>query len=210
MDIKQIIINNLIYLRKKNGLTQQEVADELNYSDKTVSKWERGESLPDAETLFKLANFFAVDVNYLYEVHEVEKISLLEEQKIISKDKRIKMIFALMLMGIIFVLIGILVASLSEVIPHLNQFRLYFFIVPAISLILWVINLILGRKKLNRILLSLFVWSFSIALYLSLYDYKLVIIFSIAVVVQVGISFFPQIDKVLEVIEKKRKNNSKK
>jgi transcriptional regulator with XRE-family HTH domain len=50
-DVRQIIADNLIELRKVNKLTQLELAEKLNYSDKAISKWERGESLPDVEIL---------------------------------------------------------------------------------------------------------------------------------------------------------------
>ena len=49
-----IIAKNLSELRRKNKLTQLEVAEKLNYSDKAVSKWEQGESLPGIEVLYKI------------------------------------------------------------------------------------------------------------------------------------------------------------
>ena len=51
IDVKLIISKNIIKYRKKMGLTQLELAEKLNYSDKTLSKWERGESMPDIVTL---------------------------------------------------------------------------------------------------------------------------------------------------------------
>ena len=50
-DLKQIFAENLSALRKKKGWTQMELAERLHYSDKAVSKWERGESLPDVVIL---------------------------------------------------------------------------------------------------------------------------------------------------------------
>ena len=55
-DVRQIIAENLIELRKVNKLTQLELAEKLNYSDKAISKWERGESLPDVEILCQIAD----------------------------------------------------------------------------------------------------------------------------------------------------------
>ena len=46
-ELKKIVTENLIYYRKINKLTQLQLAEKLNYSDKAISKWERGESLPD-------------------------------------------------------------------------------------------------------------------------------------------------------------------
>ena len=59
-----IIAKNLSELRRKNKLTQLEVAEKLNYSDKAVSKWEQGESLPGIEVLYKLAKLYGVSMDY--------------------------------------------------------------------------------------------------------------------------------------------------
>ena len=60
MEVNEIIARNIAGLRKKKNWTQQDLADRLNYSDKAVSKWERGLSLPDAVTLYEIANLFGV------------------------------------------------------------------------------------------------------------------------------------------------------
>ena len=56
---------NIVMYRKRNGLTQAGLAEKLNYSDKAVSKWERGESMPDVLTLVQLAELFDITVNDL-------------------------------------------------------------------------------------------------------------------------------------------------
>ena len=60
-----IIAKNLSELRKKNRLTQLELAEKLNYSDKAVSKWEQGESLPGIEVLCKLSKLYGVSLDYI-------------------------------------------------------------------------------------------------------------------------------------------------
>lgn len=69
-DVKQIITDNLIALRKSRNLTQQDVASYLNYTDKAVSRWETGESLPDISVLEKLADYYGVDFEYLIKTHD--------------------------------------------------------------------------------------------------------------------------------------------
>ena len=56
---------NIVSYRKRNGMTQARLAERLNYSDKAVSKWERGESVPDVLTLVQLAELFDISVNDL-------------------------------------------------------------------------------------------------------------------------------------------------
>ena len=56
-DIKQNIANNITELRKSRKWTQLDLANKLNYTDKAISKWERGESTPDVETLYKMGKY---------------------------------------------------------------------------------------------------------------------------------------------------------
>ena len=65
MDIKQNFSKNLSALRKSRNLTQAELAEKINYSDKSVSKWERGDVLPDITTFKMIADFFGVKVDEL-------------------------------------------------------------------------------------------------------------------------------------------------
>ena len=64
-DLKIIIGKNLSSLRKARKLTQLELAEKLNYSDKAVSKWEKGATTPDIETLKQLCDFYGVTLDYL-------------------------------------------------------------------------------------------------------------------------------------------------
>ena len=73
MELKKIIGKNITNLRKSRRLTQLELANELNYSDKAISKWENGDSLPDIETLQNVAKYFDVTLDFLVsEDHEDE------------------------------------------------------------------------------------------------------------------------------------------
>lgn len=62
-ELKLVVASNLIMLRQKAGLTQAELGEKLNYSDKTVSKWERAESIPDAYVLSQLAAIYGITVD---------------------------------------------------------------------------------------------------------------------------------------------------
>ncbi len=72
MELEQIVSTNLTALRKKREWTQAELAEKINYSDKSVSKWERGEALPDLKVLTKLAELFGVTVDYFLTENAVE------------------------------------------------------------------------------------------------------------------------------------------
>ena len=64
-DVKAIVAKNLTSLRKINGLTQAELAEKLNYSDKAVSRWEHGETMPDINVLYELCEFYGITMNDL-------------------------------------------------------------------------------------------------------------------------------------------------
>jgi len=64
-EFRQLVAARIAYYRKKEGLTQGQLADIINYSDKSVSKWERGDGLPDAYVLYRLAEHFGVTMNDL-------------------------------------------------------------------------------------------------------------------------------------------------
>lgn len=63
--LKQNVAINISYYRKKLGMTQGELAERLNYSDKSVSKWERAEGIPDILVLCKLAEIFGISLDDL-------------------------------------------------------------------------------------------------------------------------------------------------
>lgn len=65
LELKETITNNLIHYRKLNNLTQATLAEKINYSDKAISKWERGESIPDIYTLTMLAELYGITINDL-------------------------------------------------------------------------------------------------------------------------------------------------
>ncbi len=64
-DIKSIVSANLGALRKQKGITQAELAEKLNYSDKAISRWEKGDTLPDLNVLYEICQFYGVTMNDL-------------------------------------------------------------------------------------------------------------------------------------------------
>jgi len=69
-ELKLVVASNLIKLRTGAGLTQAELGAKLNYSDKTISKWERGEAIPDAYVLTQLGEIFDVTVDNILSSHD--------------------------------------------------------------------------------------------------------------------------------------------
>ena len=69
-ELKLIFASNLIRLRTAAGMTQAELGEQLNYSDKSISKWERGEAIPDAAVLKRMSEIFGVTIDYLLNEHD--------------------------------------------------------------------------------------------------------------------------------------------
>ena len=71
--VEKIISQNLIDLRKNKNLKQSELSKQIGYSDKTISRWENGTTVPDISTLVKLAEFYGVTLEELIHENAVQK-----------------------------------------------------------------------------------------------------------------------------------------
>ena len=109
-ELKNIIADNLINLRKANKLTQLELAEKLNYSDKAISKWERGESLPDIVILKQLADMYNVGVDYIVSAHSDEDKA---KYKMPKPELNNKLIITLLACLSVWILAAILYINLN-------------------------------------------------------------------------------------------------
>ena len=80
-NIREIISHNIVSLRKQQGMTQLDLAQKVNYSDKAVSRWEKGEVMPDVETLQSISEAFNVPLAYLFEEHQKVSDSIVESER---------------------------------------------------------------------------------------------------------------------------------
>lgn len=87
-DIKNIVAKNITELRLLNNMTQMELAEKINYSDKTVSKWERGESSPDIAVLVEIADLFGVTLDYLVRSENIENAVVENKTKEVKYNRR--------------------------------------------------------------------------------------------------------------------------
>lgn len=85
----ELIAENLALYRKLNGLTQSELAEVIGYSNKSVSKWERGDGTPDILILIVLSEIYGVTVSEL--IGQTEKSKETKEKiKAFEKDKKVR------------------------------------------------------------------------------------------------------------------------
>ena len=94
-----MLSEKLYKLRKNSGLSQEQLAEQLNVSRQAISKWESGTAVPESEKLITISNYFGVSVDYLLKDDEEDK-SKVTDSTIEEKPK--------MIAGIIICIAGIL------------------------------------------------------------------------------------------------------
>lgn len=199
-DLKVTISKNIQTLRKNTGLTQIGLAERLNYSDKAVSKWERGESLPDIVVLKEIADLFGVSVDYLLsESHDLPEMAL-STKKMIRKNRLIITLLATAMVWlfatIAFVVLGIAWPSLSK------TWLAYVVAVPVSCIVLLVFNSIWGRAKYLFIIISVLLWSALTTLCLILNTANIWLVFVVGIPAQVMVILSSQ----FHLVRKNKKN----
>ena len=164
VQLKQILANNLVKYRKLNNLTQYELAEKLSYSDKAVSKWERGESLPDIGILVEVAKLFGVTLDYLVKEEHKEKV---------FKGPRKRKYNRYLILGISLLLVLFVALSVFVIISVISskyykyQWLVFVYAVP-VSMIVWlVMSTVWFRSKYNYIAISVLMWSGLASIHLS-------------------------------------------
>lgn len=164
--IKAVVAKNITELRKMKGITQLELAEQLNYSDKAVSKWERAESMPDVSVLVDIADLFGVPLDYLVrEEHAKQEFFRAEEKEPKYRKGSIAAI-SILLVWLIAMLVFV-VAMLTLEKP-IYQWMAFVYAVP-VSMIVWLVfNSVWFCPRRNYLIVSLLMWSCLASLHLSL------------------------------------------
>jgi transcriptional regulator with XRE-family HTH domain len=184
VDLKSVIANNIIGLRKSKSWTQTELAEKLNYSDKAVSKWERAESIPDVTVLKDIADLFSVTVDYFLAAEHPRNDVVIEVSK---QRKRNRLIVALLSASLVFLIATVLfvISGLLSINIVNPPWMLYIYAIPPTFIVLLVFNSIWGKRLVNFIIISFLVWSTLLTLYLSFNINNIWLIFFIGIPAQV-------------------------
>lgn len=160
-DLKFITAANIISLRTKAGMTQAQLAELLNYSDKSVSKWERAEAVPDAYVLKHMSEIFGVSVDYLLSSHNAwEPIS--QKQK---RRYRSEIIVLISMVGIWTLAFFIFI--IGWILGHLF-WMVFIYAIPISLITLLVFNSVWEKGKRNYYIISTLVASIFVMFYLAL------------------------------------------
>lgn len=173
-EIREIVRDNLVKLRKERKLTQLELSDKIGYSDKAISRWETGEVTPDVETLSRLAELYDVDISVFFKeydpkVHKSRRFSELQLGKKIA-------VWSLLIIAIWYV--GIMAFAYAKMLgAEGRHWMIFIWLIPLTFFICYLVNIKWGTRILGLIFTSLLIWTFLTAVYLQLLEYNLYLLF---------------------------------
>jgi transcriptional regulator with XRE-family HTH domain len=176
-DLKETIAENLAAYRKINNLTQAELAEKINYSDKSISKWERGEGLPDIQILSTLANLYGVKVDDFLSKHKPKK-------KIPTKSKRI--LIPLMSAGLVWLVAATVFFLLKVIVPDFKSAWLGFiYAIPATALVYVIFTELWGNTLSKFLSVTVMIWGIALSIHLSFLTQNMYLIYVVAMILEV-------------------------
>lgn len=200
--ISYIIASNISTYRKLSSMTQAELADKLGYSDKSVSKWEQGNGVPDVYNLMRMAEIFGVTVNDLVTEHK-EPITAPKKKWLDFTNKNLIMVLGV---GVCWLIAVIVFVVLKLAMPDGEKLWLVFiYAVPVSSIIILVLSAV-WRYKTLAIPVSGVIWSLLLSIYLSFLPKNYWMIFLIGIPLQIlTIVAFALSFNIVKNISKKNK-----
>ncbi|MBR5922376.1 MAG: helix-turn-helix transcriptional regulator [Clostridia bacterium] len=163
-DVKKLIAQNITELRLLNGMTQAELGEKLNYSDKTISKWERGESTPDIEALVMISDLFGVTLDSLARQDVADKTDTGQKKQRIYNHRAIMLtIEASIMLAALFAFV------ITTLIIRRSAFQMLYFVyaVPLVFIIELIFNSIWINPRRNYYIVSALMWSVLAAIHIT-------------------------------------------
>ncbi|MBP3630081.1 MAG: helix-turn-helix transcriptional regulator [Clostridia bacterium] len=183
MELKNIIAKNITELRKKHKLTQAEFAERLNYTDKAISKWERGESIPSIEILKQISDMFGVTVDYLLHDLPIDQKS----EYILPRENTSNKITITLLVVTMIWLIATVIYVYTRINLSVNHWTIFLWAVPESCLILLMFNSRWGRRVYTFYILTTLTWSSLTCFYIQFLRYQIWLIFIVGIPIQIAI-----------------------
>lgn len=169
-NLKLIIAKNITELRRGASMTQLDLAQKLNYSDKAVSKWERAESVPDISVLKAVAELFQVTVDYLITDHGDCALPNVEDKTQSSKSSRVNVTH------IIFICLSVLLVWLAGTVAFVfldaigagKNWLAFIYCIPATFIVWLVLNCCWFKGRFNFVIISALMWTLLTSLHVTL------------------------------------------
>jgi len=163
-EFKRIVADNIAFYRKQMGLTQLQLAEKLNYSDKAISKWERGESLPEVYVLHSLASFFGVTLNDFLTVGRKPRTPLTIKTRIL---------ISILSAGIVWLVATVIFVLTNLIEPNIDFdiWLVFIYAIPLSSIVLLVFSLLWGNNRLSFAFVTALSVGLTLSIYLSLFKF---------------------------------------
>lgn len=160
-DLRAVTAKNIATLRTSHKLTQLELGDALSYSDKAISKWERGEAVPDAFVLLMLSRYFEVSVDWLLTPHG-------EEPPPVGSGSRARLHRAIALLSFFAVFAAASVAFVTLAMLGTVLWQLFLYALPVSLTVLLVFNSLWGVRRRNFLIVAALLATLVLAVYVAL------------------------------------------
>lgn len=157
-EIRSNIAKNLVRYRTESGLTQSAVAQKINYTDKSVSKWERGEGTPDIFVLSSLAEFYGVSVeDFLSDGTDKpapDKPKLIRHRHLLINSLAVGLVWLVAVT--LFFLLNLILGTLGVDCSH--NATVFIFAVPVSGIVQIVFSEIWWSRLSSLIAVSVIIW----------------------------------------------------
>ena len=170
--LRKIIGSNLAELRKERKITQLELAEMFGYTDKAISKWEKGDTLPDVETLYQLASFYGVTIDYLTNDIPLEEKEIITNPTKQTNIKANRISIVLLSISLVWMLATICFVWIM-VFNSVNYYQVFIYAIPLTAIVLILFNKTWGKRKYNFYIYTLFLWSLISSIYVAFLQYNL-------------------------------------
>ena len=197
-DLRKIIGDNLTELRKRRGLTQLELAEKFNYTDRAVSKWENGDTLPDVEVLYQLCEYYGVTMDYL--THE-ENAQFKKKDNPLNRTNKI--VITALAISVVWMLATVIFVYFM-IRRNLVIWQIFVWAVPVSCIFAVYFNKIYFHRRITAFICwSLFIWSALAGSFLSFGNYELWPLFFIGIPAQISLIFWLNIKQIKKEKEMK-------
>lgn len=185
-DIKHIIAKNLISLRKKHNLTQNELAEKLNYSDNAISRWEHAEVTPSIETLEQIAKIYNVPLKTLIEDNALKSAEMTDKRQLINK------LAAVLISASIVWFLATISFVFARLIWNYTFWQIYLWAMPIVSIVMMPFHHYWGRHIYKYTILTIFTWTLLLATFVQFLKFSpwMWIVFILGIPVQIGLSIW--------------------
>ncbi len=189
-DVKIIIGKNIQYLRKDAKMTQQALAEKLNYTAKAVSKWERGESIPEIETLMAICSIFNVTLDFLTVADSRNHRKEYLPDSVKNKNN-------FFMTALVITIVWTIAAIVFVYVSQNKEYLLWQIFAWAVPVSLAIISFAIRyKKRMSRFLVhSLLLWSLLICIFVQ-FSFQIPLIFLVGIPAQLALLVWSKIIKI--------------